>query len=261
MKACPTCHQLPSPTGKERASDGRIEVSCSCGWTGWRRPDPPPPNRDNREILEELVVRPGDLWVDYMDLDEIVFAERNPKGHDLGLLDHSIGRHGFVEPPTLNETTGRLVAGHGRIEQLRARRDRGEDPPPQVRPDGARWLVPVVRGNRWDTDAEAEAYLVTSNRLTELGGWDADPLLEVLDDLVREDLLEGTGYDLEDVELLRAGDAGPASSSSGAGTGQGYRLSIACEDGGQLEAVTEAVRDALRDRWPDLRLKVTAPSE
>ncbi len=74
------------------------------------------------------------IWVDYMRLGDVQPAEVNPKGHD-GSIAESIGRFGFNDPLALDERTGRLVEGHGRLDELKARRARGESPPARVRVD------------------------------------------------------------------------------------------------------------------------------
>lgn len=53
-------------------------------------------------------------------------------------------------------------------------------------------------------DAQAEAYLLASNRLVELGGWDEGELEKVLKDLAKKDALEGSGYDGDDLDELIA---------------------------------------------------------
>ena len=66
------------------------------------------------------------------------------------------------------------------------------------------WLVPVVRGVGFNSDAEIEAYLVADNRLTILGGWNEPELAALLQDLAAQDtaLLETTGYDGDDLQAL-----------------------------------------------------------
>jgi DNA modification methylase len=66
------------------------------------------------------------------------------------------------------------------------------------------WLVPVVRGVAFNSDAEIEAYLVADNRLTILGGWNEPELASLLQDLAAQDtaLLEATGYDADDLQAL-----------------------------------------------------------
>lgn len=130
-------------------------------------------------------------------IDGLVPALKNPKRHDLDALGASVGRFGFLEPVVVDDRTGRLVAGHGRVEELQRMHARGAPPPSGIDVDektGA-WSVPVVRGWASRTDAEADAYLVASNRTTELGGWDAGALSELLSGLAETDDLLGSGYD------------------------------------------------------------------
>jgi hypothetical protein len=166
----------------------------------------------------------GTLRLDYVDIDAIEFAERNPKGHDIGALHSSFERFGFVTPPLINEGTGRLVAGHGRIETLRQRRARNMTPPAHVhvQPDG-RWLAPVLRGITFASDMEAEAYLLADNQHTLLGGWqDHTVLAEMLQSLAQQDALLGTGFDADDLDelLTRLGNVNPFDDLAGGDTAQ-----------------------------------------
>lgn len=160
--------------------------------------------------------------VEYTPLTFIEAAPRNPKRHAGDAIKKSIDRFGFAELPLIDERTGRLVAGHGRLDQLAAMRKDGQAPPDGVRVDDAgEWLVPVVRGWQSRSDADAEAYVVASNRLTTLGGWDDAELGELLSDLQEADpdLLAVAGYtDADLAALLDDGatrtelpDAGPPS--------------------------------------------------
>lgn len=142
-------------------------------------------------------------WTEYMLLDDILRAPRNPKMHSAQVIAASMSRFGIVELPALDERTGRLVAGHGRLDDWQTRRDSGEDPPEGVDVDAdGQWKVPVNRGWSSRSDADAEAYLIVSNRSTELGGWDDPVLADVLQDLRDADLLEFTGYDDGDLDKL-----------------------------------------------------------
>lgn len=138
---------------------------------------------------------------EYMPLPDVLRAPRNPKGHAGELIARSITRFGVVELPAIDDRTGRLVAGHGRLDDWQQRRLAGETPPDgvDVDPDTGEWLVPVTRGWASRTDAEAEAYLVLSNQVTTAGGWDDAALAQLLADLRDEDptlaLLHLTGFD------------------------------------------------------------------
>jgi hypothetical protein len=136
-----------------------------------------------------------------MTLGKLQSASRNPKQHSAE-LGTSIGRFGYVEPIVLDERTGRIVAGHGRREALLAMRKRGEAAPSGIRTEGDEWLVPVVRGWASRSDAEAEAYLLASNKLTEAGGWDNEALAELLKDLDAQDALDGVGFTSAELEAL-----------------------------------------------------------
>src|SRR3954469_10767217 len=145
-------------------------------------------------------------WIDYIPLDDIKFAARNPKGHDITGIGGSIDTHGMGELPLVDERTGQLVAGHGRIEALRARHKAGGAPPDglTVRDDGM-WLAPVVRGWSSKSDPAAESYLIGSNQWTVIGGWDdLDELGRMLSALADTDaaLLAATGYTEDDIAKL-----------------------------------------------------------
>lgn len=140
-----------------------------------------------------------------MPLDEVPDAPRNVKLHADDTLDGSLERWGYTEPVLLDERTGRLVAGHGRKAMLQRARDGGAPVPDGVVVDAeGRWSVPVVRGWASTDDAEAEAYLVASNRLTEAGGWDPAGLYDLLDSLAAGPGLAGTGYAPGDLDDLLA---------------------------------------------------------
>lgn len=142
--------------------------------------------------------------IEYVPLSEVRGAPRNPKDHDVGAVHKSIARFGFVNVPVMDERTGRLVAGHGRLEALRAMKVGGQSPPERVKEEDGEWLVPVLRGVSFRSDEDAEAYLLADNRLTELGGWDDAALTEVLSDLAAADALDGVGWDADDVDAMIA---------------------------------------------------------
>lgn len=144
-------------------------------------------------------------WQEYMPIDRLVEAERNPKAHDDEGLDASLERFGYIEPIVMDERTGRLVSGHGRLRRLAARRERGEDPPEGVeRRARNRWWAPVNRGWRSADDDEAKAAVIALNRIGERGGWLRDPLAEMLAELNSGPGLGGTGYSPADLDSLLA---------------------------------------------------------
>lgn len=145
--------------------------------------------------------------LEQMPLGEIAPALRNPKGHDNAGIRSSVSRFGFLEPLVLDERTGKLVAGHGRLEDLLGREAAGETPPDGVGAleDGT-WLAPVVRGWSSASDDEAHAAGIALNRFVELGGWNTSELIDLLGDLANtEGGLDGVGYTMSDLEDLIAG--------------------------------------------------------
>lgn len=159
---------------------------------------------------------PGDRWIDYVDVETLPLATRNPKDHDIGGLINSLHRFDFTQPGLLDERTGQLVAGHGRFEAVARVRDGKGQPPEGVRVDDqGRWLVPVVRGWASRDDRHAEAYLVYDNKGSEVGGWNKHLLAEVLVDIAESTpvLLAATGVDGDDLDQLLA-DVALADSSS-----------------------------------------------
>lgn len=144
---------------------------------------------------------------EYLPLDEIPVALVNPKLHSDAEIRASLRRFGYVEPGLIDDRTGRLVAGHGRLAALQAMRA-DSDPPPagiEVRADGA-WLVPVTRGWASSSDMEAHAVGVALNRLTEAGGWDNEALAELLEDFAGgEHGFDGLGFGGGDLDEILAG--------------------------------------------------------
>lgn len=150
----------------------------------------------------------GTRHIVYMGLSDLKPARRNPKTHDLPGIISSLRRYGWNSPAELDERTGRMVAGHGRREGCITMRENGEPPPAGVFiDDDGEWLVPVLRDAFCShTDAEAEAYIIAHNNLSEAGGWYNRGLAEMLEDVVTADapLIETTGLTFEDVDSLIA---------------------------------------------------------
>jgi len=144
-----------------------------------------------------------DIQVEYMPLSEIVGADINPKDHDIGQIYQSIKRFGFTQPIMMNENTGKLLAGHGRLQTLQQMKQGGEKIPNRIKEKDGEWLVPVLKGISFEDDMEAQAYLIADNRLTELGGWNTGELVDTLQELVEGGFsLDGVGYDFDDLETM-----------------------------------------------------------
>lgn len=144
--------------------------------------------------------------IHYVPVEEAVRADRNPRTHDIEYLRSLILRFGFVDGAIHDGRTGKLIAGHGRLETLQEMQARGDEPPEGVVRDAAgRWLMPVQHGWSSRSDTEAEALLVGLNRATEVASWVRGDLDELLRGLNEEDpdLVTLAGFELpqpQDVE-------------------------------------------------------------
>jgi len=162
---------------------------------------------------------PGQRRLEYLPLRQIMRAPRNPNGHDMPALAASIRRHGFVEPVVIDERTGFLVGGHGRLDVLAEMRDAGEGAPGGVGVidpgvwDEAKgelemdWSLPCILGWASASDAEAEALLLAMMKLPKTGVAHMDLLAQMLDELSTgtELALAGTGYSPDDLDDILAG--------------------------------------------------------
>jgi len=136
----------------------------------------------------------------YMPLADIVPADVNPKAHDIELIRESIKRFEYVEPIILDERTGKLISGHGRLETLALEKAVAAPPPEGIRVEHGVWLVPVIRGWSSKDENEASGYLIAANRITEAGGWKEDRLLDLLKGMD----FTGVGFGPDDVDDLLA---------------------------------------------------------
>lgn len=169
----------------------------------------------------------------YMDVSKLTPAPRNPKLHDIDGIRASMTELGYIEPVILDERTGKLISGHGRVETLTAAREAGLEPPDGiiVTPRGV-WQVPVVRGWGSLDDASAETALVALNRYVERGGWDNEALTTILADLDVEHRAVA-GYPEDEYAALIGLDAPTASVPSGDQRDEirhSYGVIIECED-------------------------------
>ena len=150
-------------------------------------------NKESRTRRKQPVESP--IRVEYLPLRSLQPAVRNPKRHRIDAVLQSMGRFGYVSPMILDERTGRLVAGHGRLESLCKAKSEGKEPPERIRAQQDDWWVPVIRGITFADDREAEAYLLADNQTTILGGWDDAELKRIVEELGREEALLGTGFE------------------------------------------------------------------
>lgn len=147
--------------------------------------------------------------IEYLPLDEVVGAAHNPRRHADDTIRAGLQAFGLADLPIVDDRTGRLVAGHGRIKLLRELRAAGSPRPRYVKQaDDGTWLIPVYRGVSFRSDAHAGAYVLMNNESSVAGGWDTDELVAVLGDM-DEGHVVLSGYTEADIDRLLEGAKGP----------------------------------------------------
>ena len=147
----------------------------------------------------------GQRSVEYRYLDDLKGNPDNAKRHDTAGIAASMGRFGMVDLVVIDDRTGWLVAGHGRVATLQEARAAGREPPAGVRADDQGWQVPTVVGWASDDDDEALATTVALNRWTERGGWDIGGLIDRLDHLADTPAgIDALGFSNSDLDDLMA---------------------------------------------------------
>lgn len=146
----------------------------------------------------------SDLKIKYVRLDKIQAADKNPKKHDHESLKDSIKRFGFNAPILRNEETNKLVAGHGRTEALTMLYQGNADIPERIKVDkDGMWMIPVL-DVPFASESVSNAYLLADNRLSEIGGWDAAGLAEMLEELEQTSTAMGLGWTQAEIDGLIA---------------------------------------------------------
>lgn len=169
----------------------------------------------------------------------------NSKKHDLDFIGESFEAHGVVDLPGIDETTGLMFRGHGRLDKLEKMKADGEAPPVRVTVVDGDWLVPVVRGYEFKDRDAVERYALADNRGVELGGWDTVMLAKQLAKF-GEDNLIGTGFDNSDLVSFLKRDNGPKIPEMKAS----YSILVECRN--------EREQTKLIKRFQGLGLKVRA---
>src|SRR5208337_1832880 len=156
--------------------------------------------------------RVRDLRIEHLPIGELRLDPRNPRHHsDLQIVQiaRSIESFGF-NVPVLIDGSNNVLAGHGRV--LAAKKIGWQ-------------VVPVIRLIHL-TAAQARAFSIADNRLTENSTWDDRLLGEIFRDLATLDLdfsLDTTGFSIGEIDLRiegvsvrreRAGSCRPAAGNS-----------------------------------------------
>src|ERR1700730_16708540 len=144
----------------------------------------------NRDTKQAGAGRAERLQVVYRRVDELKLDPANPRVHtkkQVRQLANSIETFDF-NVPILIDRDGKVIAGHGR---LLACRELGITEVPTLRLDH---LSP----------AQARAFMIADNRLTEIASWDDKLLAESLRDLSLLGLdfsIEAIGFEMAEIDL------------------------------------------------------------
>lgn len=138
-------------------------------------------------MTTDPIVIEGGHRIEHWPLPRLLDARnpRNAKGHDVPKLRASLERYGFTLPVLVDDRTGWILAGHGRVTALQQLYEDGHTAPDRVPTVDDVWYVPVIRGVDMDDDDEALAYLADDNELTMAGGWDRGKLADTLQHLAQ----------------------------------------------------------------------------
>jgi DNA modification methylase len=130
------------------------------------------------------------IQVAYRPISELKLDPKNPRAHSprqVRQIARSIETFGFVVP-ALIDAAGKVIAGHGRIMACLLL---------------GRTEVPTICLDHL-TEAQAKAFTIADNRLTENSTWNDQLLAQQLRDLSVENLdfsLEVTGFDMGEIDM------------------------------------------------------------
>jgi DNA modification methylase len=138
-----------------------------------------------------------------MPHDKLLAWEGNPNLGDIDAVAASIERFGFIAPICIWTSRGRMVAGHTRLLAFRMLLEADATFIPRGAPGLG--LVPV-RWHEFRDEADAEAYALADNRLSELAKTDDRKLAAALERIRRADktLPKIAGFDETKLAVVRA---------------------------------------------------------
>lgn len=141
----------------------------------------------------------GRLSIVYLPIAELKLDLMNPRVHtprQIRQIARSIERFGF-NVPVLVDAHGKVIAGHGRVLACQL----------------LGWTeVPTICLEHLN-QAQARAFMIADNRLTEISEWDDRLLAEQLKELSELNLdfdLEATGFTMGEIDLRIEGLSEPA---------------------------------------------------
>lgn len=179
--------------------------------------------------MPAIILRTGPAPV-----DELNPYHRNPRRGNVDAIAESLQKQGQYRAIVVNvgTKTGRpneVLAGN---HTLKAARELGWEALE------AHWVDL--------TDEEAQRVVLADNRTADLGTYDADTLIALLEDM-GDDNLEGTGYNSDDLLELLAENRGAPGAADFLEAGEDeyaeqYGVTVLCADEGEQELVFEKLK-------------------
>ncbi len=128
------------------------------------------------------------LEITWVEIKDLFCSPANPRLNDEAVdpVMASIRRFGWRQP-IVAKASGEVIAGNTRLKAAMKMNLKE---------------VPVVYFN--GTDLEATAYAIADNRTGEFAKWDEPALAVLLEELRKEDALEGVGYTDHEIDVLVA---------------------------------------------------------
>jgi ParB-like chromosome segregation protein Spo0J len=129
--------------------------------------------------------QPASTLIEYVPIGDLTPHPRNARQGDIGAIITSIEKNGWFGTIVVQKSTKYILAGNHRYM---AAKQMGMTHLPVY------WV---------DCDDDrALAILVADNRLSDLGTYDNDALLDILSDIQGADMLLETGYDEQDIARM-----------------------------------------------------------
>ena len=128
------------------------------------------------------------LTIRRVSLDSLHQDPANARSHDaanMAAIEASLERFGQAEPLVVQESSGRVIGGNGRLAAMRK----------------LNWTECDVVELDVD-DLQATALGIALNRTGELASWDDSTLARLLDELRSEDALDGVGFNTDELDEL-----------------------------------------------------------
>ena len=154
------------------------------------RAKPLPKTRSDRSDATVMAMPIAGHMLEQVRIGELSPDPRNPRKHDRAQVEaiaRSIQAFGFNAPILINRT-GQIIAGHGRFEAAKL---------------GGHTHVPVIRLDHL-SEAQARAYMLADNKLTDRSSWNEGVLalhLKELSELALDFDIEATGFELPELDF------------------------------------------------------------